>query len=719
MSGRESDARRRLCEDLARVLATEEGLRQARLLQSLDLALPGPPSAMPPAAGTDPRAALAAAREAAARALRPRAAPAPTAIGPWKPQAQDGAITFVRTDPPGPGDPWPPHEALLPKRAGGPRRVVFLGESAAAGWFYAPQLTPALVLERQLAAMAGERAWEVVNLAKVDLSAPELIALAGAVHQLQPDVVVVFAGNNWPQRYHVPPPGVPGSAEAALAFRDDGMAGLARAADDATARLADDVLTRLARFAADAAVPVVLVVPEVNLLDFDRTQPAAWLPGGGLAAWYAAWDDARARLEAGDAAGAEQAARTMIALDGGRAAAPQRLLARALVGQGRLEEAAAAARAEVDARGWDNHPFVPAATSAVQRVLRERGAAHGFALVDLPRVFAEHSGSPLAGRAYFLDYCHLTPRGMDVSMAAVAAQILGDTVSWRDVLEGAGTTTPGPDLDGRARFMAALYTRHWIATEEPAPAFDHWLDAALQASPHAAEAMLGYVATRCEPPAALLFSQRQQALFGAASRSERHIWSAPHLDPDALRAIAEALARAGRDAGAGIDDAVARHHAVRERAVDLLSPVYQWGLTDQPRANSSLRNNPPAFYAARTPRSHFCLVADGEAPFRLELTARLPAIAQTRAGVVSVRIERLEVARLPLGERWARHGFTVPATAVRRGINRLTLEWPPLAAEGDAALDRIGRRLDQRVGVDIHPVFGELMMLRARRDAPA
>ncbi|HET8647469.1 MAG TPA: hypothetical protein VFO85_18365, partial [Vicinamibacteria bacterium] len=296
-----SDARRRLCEELARTLATEEGLRQARLLQSLELGLPAAPSALP-AGAADKRDVIAAAREAAARALRPKGPPPPAAIGPWRPQTREGQLVFVRAEPPGLGDPWPPHDTLRPKsgQACAARRVCFLGESAAAGWFYAPQLTPAMVLERQLQAVAGPGAWEVVNLAKVDLSAPELMALAGAVHQLQPDVVVVFAGNNWPQRYQVPPPGVPGSAEAALAFRAEGLAGLERISREGTARLVDEVLARLARLAGEAAVPVIVVVPEVNLADFDRTSPAPWLPAGDLPAWYAAWEEGRAAFDGGD-----------------------------------------------------------------------------------------------------------------------------------------------------------------------------------------------------------------------------------------------------------------------------------------------------------------------------------------------------------------------------------------------------------------------------------
>jgi hypothetical protein len=703
-----------MCEDLARTLATEEGLRQARLMQSLELALPAAPSAAA-GAGGDKRDALAAAREAAARVLRPKGPPPAAPIGPWRPQDRDGEVVFVRADAPGPGDPWPPHETLRPRGAGGPRRVVFLGESAAAGWFYAPLLTPALVLERQLRAMAGDESWEVVNLAKVDLSAPELMVLAGAVHQLRPDVVVVFAGNNWPQRYQVPPPGVPGPAEAALAFRAEGLAGLERASGEATARIAEDVVARVARLAAEAAVPIVLVVPEVNLADFDRTLPSPWLAGGDLPAWHAAWQEGRARMREADFAGAELSARRMIALDGGRAAASRRLLARALAALGRLPEAAAAARAEVDARAWDNHPYVPAATTVVQRVLRERGTEHGFAVVDLPQVLAEHGETPLPGRRYFLDYCHLTPEGMDVSMAAVAARILGEGRGWREVLARAGATAAPSALEGRARFMAALYTRHWIATDEAVPSFRHWMEAALEASEDAADTLAGYAATRCVPPEALLFSRRQQELFTSVGRSERHIWSAPHLDPEALRAIAEALEARGRPAAREIEDALVRHHAAGEREVDLLSPVYHWGLADQPRPNSSLRNNPPAFYAARTPSAHFCLVAGGDGALRLELTARLPAVEGPRAGELSVLLEGRTLGRVALGSAWRRHAIEVPAAALRRGINRLTLEWPPLPPEGDAALRRIGLRLDQRVGVDIHPVFGQIMRLRARR----
>ncbi|MEZ4766971.1 MAG: hypothetical protein R2844_00900 [Caldilineales bacterium] len=40
----------------------------------------------------------------------------------------------------------------------------------------------------------------------------------------------------------------------------------------------------------------MLVVPEVNLVDWESVQPAPWLPGDGLARWYRLLETARTAL---------------------------------------------------------------------------------------------------------------------------------------------------------------------------------------------------------------------------------------------------------------------------------------------------------------------------------------------------------------------------------------------------------------------------------------
>src|SRR5688572_7482424 len=124
-----------------------------------------------------------------------------TPIGIWVPETLDGQQVFIRPDPGRLGDDWSPRKTLAAKTAPLPRRVCLIGESTAAGFFYAPHLTPAKVLEDQLLQIKGTGAYEVIDLTKVDMpadgTAHDLVRVTVAALQLDPDVLVIFAGNNW------------------------------------------------------------------------------------------------------------------------------------------------------------------------------------------------------------------------------------------------------------------------------------------------------------------------------------------------------------------------------------------------------------------------------------------------------------------------------------------------------------------------------------------
>jgi hypothetical protein len=163
-----------------------------------------------------------------------------------------------------------------------------------------------------------------------------------------------------------------------------------------------------------------------------------------------------------------------------------------------------------------------------------------------------------------------------------------------------------------------------------------------------------------------------------------------------------------------LDERLLEEHAVGAEWRDLLDEPYQWGLIDQPRPNTSLHHNPALHYRSLWPLAEFCLPASGDADVELELTARLPAVAGARGGAVSLQVNGEQAAGLPLSQAWSRHAVVIPAARLRRGVNRIALRWPELPAEGDAALAAIRRRLDERLAVELHPVFGELTRLRAR-----
>jgi hypothetical protein len=606
----------------------------------------------------------------------------------------------------------------MPTHLERPRRVVLLGESTAAGWFYAPALTPARVLTQHLGEIAGEGRYEVVDLARVDLQSSELLALARGSLQLQPDVLLLLAGNNWPNRLQVAPAeGHRGSREMARVFREAGVAGLARMAGETTRRMTRHTLMQIGRLAREARVPVVLVVPEVNLRDWARARPVVWLPGAGSGRWHALRNRALALLHRGCHAEAAEVARSMIALDEGTCPTSHRLLATALLGRGDEAGASAASRAEVDARAWDNFPSMPGVTTSVQELLR-LSAGEGFRCVDLPAVFAERLGSSLPGGDLLLDYCHFSLEGMHVAMAAVAIEIAAlDPTSDATRSRAASDLPPpkvSPEIDARVKFLTALYRAHWSSPADGRPpAVEGWLDAALAAWPGIADIMVDYASSRAAPAEALLISSTQQRLLLGQGALPPLVWNMPTVDPQVVLAICAALERAGRAGWAEVEESLVGNHAVDRLDTELTERPYAWGLPEDRNSRGGVGGT-RTFHRSLWPSAHFCMIAGGSRDVALELVARLPRVGSSREASLELTVNGERLGVVPLTDRWSRHRLRLDGRCLRRGINRLTLTWPVLPPEGDAAIASLHERLDLGLPAELHPVFGEISSLRAR-----
>jgi hypothetical protein len=692
------DPRREACDAQARRLATPEGrVELVALAAAADRDAPAE------------RAADAVAREIVARYQDDTPAP----IGIWRPEEHGDELVFVRDEAAPTRDWWPPHATLAPKRSLLPLRVVLIGESTAAGWFYAPAVTPARVLARQLERARGPAIFEVVDLTAVNQQPGGLLELAGAVLQLGPDILVVFAGNNWPHRL----PWFPGASQAdctaaAAALREGGMPALRGWADARTRHEAEFVLAVLAEVAEAGGVALAVVVPEVNAAAWPRDRPVPWLPADGAGRWHDAHVTALGALEARAWPRALEAARAMLTLDGGVSPTSHRLLGEALAGLGRHNESRAAHLAAVDARAWDNFPAIPSATETVREAIRAGAAVHDYVCVDLPAALAAASSGPL-----FLDYCHLSLEGMRVAMAAVAETVLRLAGPGRPPAVIAEAPAVSPEHDATAKLMTALYTAHW--TEPPdvgagprTTRARDWLAAALDAWPGIEDAARAYVATRAVPASAAGLSAADHRFGSTLSALEQEMTHDDGLDPGAVSDIAAALAARGRPLAPEVDDRLVRHHGVAG-GVDLARGRYHWRLLDRYEGSAGFAQQACAFYRARWPVSHFCLVADGAVSVRLALTARLPRVDTERAAEITIEVNDTAVGRAALTHRWTCSTLDVPAARLRRGFNRVSLRWPALPPDGDAALARICERLDLGVPVDLHPVFGEVFSLLA------
>src|SRR5215471_13749457 len=110
----------------------------------------------------------------------PRTSPPPWPISIWQPLEAARGRVWRRPERLLLGDHYAAHSELRPKTAPLPLRVVMFGESAAAGYLYAPHVTPAQVLEAHLRHVGGPAAFEVVDLARTNERLDTLVDTVGS-----------------------------------------------------------------------------------------------------------------------------------------------------------------------------------------------------------------------------------------------------------------------------------------------------------------------------------------------------------------------------------------------------------------------------------------------------------------------------------------------------------------------------------------------------------
>jgi hypothetical protein len=660
--------------------------------------------------------------------MRPRP---PEPISIWQPRQIGRELAFVRPDPLPLGDHYAAVKVLRPKKSELPLRVVFFGESVAAGYLYAPRLTPAAVLEQQLRAAGGETHFEVIDLARTNETLASLGDTVRTSLQLHPDLLVLFIGNNWNllETPEISPyaPSVVARQRYGRALREEGLAGPVRLAEEELRQKAEVVLDFIAGIARAVQIPVVVILPEINLADWETRQPPIGLTGDGIARWHALYTDSLARLEKGDFGGARAAAEAMRELDGGRCASSWRLLARAWLGLGETEAARQAALDEVDAARYPTLAFLsaPQATTLAREILKSSAGRHGFSCVDLREVFAQYTGSPLPDRRLFLDYCHLTLEGIQIAMVAVAAEVLNlsgmlvEEMDWRRLLARLPAPRIAPEAEATARLGAAIHTAHrLLPIDSKSPLLEHWCDAALDASPGIETAMLDLIAARCAPCPAVLTAAQQRNLGSPYQLLLQHGWRWDHLDADLIESVCAVLERRGRHAREEIDRLLLRHLAIREDGTDLTQPPYLWEPLERFYPETMRFADLPERATLRFPwpESSFCLICDALRDVELELTVRLPsAVAGAgRRGRVGVAVNDREAGGFDAAERWARTLLRVDRARLRPGLNRLTLRWPPPDDNGEHALTDTVGRLELGIAADLHPVWGEIFSLLAR-----
>ncbi len=633
--------------------------------------------------------------------LTPSEKPKPAArrevVGIWEagPQGYERSAAFRKE--------WPLWAAdqSIPLK-GERKRVLLLGESVAAGFLYAPEYKPSQALEAALTTALGESV-EVVDLAKIDLKALELAELARAATALEPDCLVVFAGNNWfvqdKQDCHF----------EATVLREQGVLGLKELREQHLAVLIENISKQLVEISAN--LPIVIVIPEINLADWrlDAEADSPWLPVGSNRRWLECRAAAYSALVSSRFDEAAALAGEMVELDGGTAASGWTLLADCARARGDLAAARACLEKARDSHIWDYTHQTPRVLSLTQQALRGCALPGRIAVIDLPHCFSAWQQGELPDRRLFLDYCHLSAEGIRVAMAATALEVAALLDSGRPVprLESLVNTLPLPSarLEGAAHFAAALHSAHW---GQSSPFVSYLCQEAARQSPEVAQVMRTYLElqTRRAPIWACAAVERLSAVATPFLRSYILQNQAKLFDPVLLPAIAGALENHGLPSRAFLEELRKEERALSDRPRDLLDPYHRASWADL-----DWLEWPSHFRRIYSPTSRYPWVSCAPGEVAFALTCR--RTGASGPGECQVWINGTCVAERPLTPAWGTLRFSAPAHLVQSGVNWLEIQWPLDLPDGQEEIEHIAVEHEHGRLVPLLPVLVEISSLSA------
>jgi hypothetical protein len=629
-------------------------------------------------------------------------------VGIWAPKVVNGKVSFVRRmEAMAEWTYWADVGRIEPK--GEKLRVLLIGESVARGYLYDPVFNPAMALQVILEAQFGEGRVEVIDLARTNLGF-QILDVARNALQMEPDIAVVFAGNNW----NISEPSPAEFAEFDEAIAKHGIAGAKEVIDNQLARTAKRIVNDICTAYESKGVPLVWMIPEFNLRDWhDPLTSAPYLPGDLNKQWFALLDEAESALRDRDFARAASLAHQMIEIDRGLCVGGYYILAECARRADDVESERRYLTRARDAASWDlSKQIVPRPYSSMQDAVREEAGKHNVQVIDLPALFKDYLKGGIPDRRLFLDYCHITTEGIQVAMGAAASCVLralkGIEQPWYALV--GEHVAPSPETEAEASFLAAIVNAHCAQPEE---LVHYFCKRALKCSPKVSQWMLNYIELQTQSSVPMRMSETEDKMWREGSPLMRNLLrlNRKRLDQLLLRVIVSALEDTGIEAREHVERICLEEHSVTRESIDLLDFYYCCAANQVQETvwlnTSDTRYRPDAeYYRAYWPESRFVFVGEAGCAVHLCLTCRLPR--PTREAAISVSLNGRPQLKATVDSDWSTWDIYLPGDAVRNGLNEIAIGWPMPQFDAEEALENARLKLIEQKFPDFFPVFGEI-----------
>lgn len=602
-------------------------------------------------------------------------------IGPWT--LSDDGSAMIRGPHIAEGD-WPRQShswaaaTRIPVRPQRQHRIAIVGESVARGFLLDPAVTFAGLCREAIQDTGLNEDIEIVDLAVNNLGPDGAVTLCRAAAELGSSAVVLYVGNNFLRSVTWLAPA--DRAETLGTLIRDGFQAYLALRRRAVAEKARQFRTAVQDVCAAAGLPVVVIVPATNLLDWhSQWVVPTWLPTDETRAWM----DVQRRLVATDDGTPEpddarlQLARELSRLDHGTTPRPLEIIGTELVQRGRVDEGLARLDEAVSV-GADPVHYDRRCPQEVAAELRTLGETAGNRLVDAPVRLRERFGMEAHGRDLFLDYCHHTPVGMAFVASAAVAEVsemlaLGERLPAPPRADAASQTEIAEGF-----LLSALHNQHW---GQPAPIVQHWITQSAKLADSSQDSLGSYF--MLSRPGTQFWLLPDQT-----GEHSRHMYwflknfsHQPVLDAEFARRALGVLEPMTSDRLRAMLDDLWRSLAVEVTGqVDLLEPYWQErDGTPQPAT---------VFLGERRPSSCVTFVSTATADLRLELV--VIAGLGLPGGPFEIELNGRPCHAGLVTTEWGQHLVDLPTAALEEGANVLRCHWP------------VGGRTEEAVALSIN-----------------
>lgn len=636
-------------------------------------------------------------------------------VGVWTRKTDDhGNMSFVRDQTMvAEWGMWAQHVKIPVK--GSRKRVVYLGESAARGFLYDPGYTPAQVLESLL--LSSFDAVDVVDLARTNADINLIRKTASEALVLEPDALVIFAGNNWG-----PNAGYSSNSELcqklAHALRVGGVTGFRSCIEESLGEEINNLSDDIAKLYGD--IPVFWIVPEFCLGDWkDPDINAPWLNGSDNITWIETEKKAKYSLASRDYDSALVAAERMLALDKGNCATTHYILGQIYRAIGDFNKEKSALENARNASLWDmlrqNSPRI---MSLSQHMLRKKATEHNHHIIDMPELFQTHTSGQLPGRQLFLDYCHLSSKGIRLLMSATAAALIivlsnsKKTVSQDELFKVA--LSPGVTAEAEAYLLAAIHNAHWGQCRELVL---FYCEQALSFSPDIAKVMINYIEIQNNLAPIWMQKATESLLSNISPVLQRYFFQMEFksLDEVLFDAFSQSLETIMPETGQLLNQFRIKHHSVVRKETNLLDPFYHNTSisNEQTLQNSTLHFND--YYEAFELESEFRFIGESGKAAKHKVTLRLPQsdLLDSSGLVVSIFLNGKPIQEFRANRHWKTFEFDVAGDLVLDGINRVSIHWPIECAQRKMAIADAADSVSSGRTPELFPVFGHVYTFTA------